>query len=247
MFNPSKPKKQQDPFQYKPRQQKASNAHIGIRLVEAVLVEKSTKSLNLVHLSSIAFSFKSFTSLRVVCNLFRSFARWWIMNCTVDRQSGCAWWRLDLCVPLVFFFTVDLLLLLSFFLQGFLLFFFFFFFLVSFFLWVLSSFSGFSTFFVLYLKSSVKNSRFMFFWTRLLKTRDLCGINMSNSASGKRVFEARDWYGTRVSKTQDASLQFSFKPVLTYYILSLHNVSLQISPRKHLLHLFFLFFLPNIS
>ena len=121
-------------------------------------------------------------------------------------------------------------------------FFSFFFFLVSFFLWVISSFSGFSTFFVLYLKSSVKNSRFMFFWTRLLKTRDLCGINMSNSASGKRVFEARDWYGTRVSKTRDASLQFSFKPVLTYYILSLHNVSLQISPRKHLLRLFFYFF-----
>ena len=36
------------------------------------MVEKLTKSLNLVHLSPIAFSFKSFTSLRVVCNLFRS-------------------------------------------------------------------------------------------------------------------------------------------------------------------------------
>ena len=47
--------------------------------------------------------------------------------------------------------------------SGFPSFFFLFFFLVSFFLWVLSSFSGFSTFFVLYLKSSVKNSRFMFF------------------------------------------------------------------------------------
>ena len=40
MFNPSKPKKQQDPFQYKPRQQKASNADIGIRPAEAVLIEK---------------------------------------------------------------------------------------------------------------------------------------------------------------------------------------------------------------
>ena len=174
MFNPSKPKKQQDPFQYKPRQQKASNAHIGIRLVEAVLVEKSTKSLNLVHLSSIAFSFKSFTSLRVVCNLFRSFARWWIMNCTVDRQSGCAWWRLDLCVPLVFFFTVDLLLLLSFFLQGFLLLFSFSFF-PGFFL-SLGSFFFFWVFYVfcslfeikckklkihVFLNSTVKNSRSM--------------------------------------------------------------------------------------
>ena len=49
MFNPSKPKKQQDPFQYKPRQQKASNAHIGIRPAEALLVEKNTtKRFNLV-------------------------------------------------------------------------------------------------------------------------------------------------------------------------------------------------------
>ena len=49
MFNPSKPKKQRDPFQYKPRQQKASNDHIDIRPAEAVLVEKNNnKKLNLV-------------------------------------------------------------------------------------------------------------------------------------------------------------------------------------------------------
>ena len=79
--------------------------------------------------------------------------------------------------------------------QIFVFFFSFFFFLGSFFLLVLSSFSGFVHFFFLCLKLSVKNSRFMFFLTRLFKTRDLCGIIMSNSAnsaSGKRVFEARD-------------------------------------------------------
>ena len=34
-------KNKKDPFEYKPRQQKASNAHIGIRPAEAVLVEKT--------------------------------------------------------------------------------------------------------------------------------------------------------------------------------------------------------------
>ena len=107
---------------------------------------------------------------------------------------------------LVFFFIASPSVLLqpdrlpsvsSFFLQIFCGFFsssqIFFFFLGSFFFfWV-------CMFYVLCLKSSVKNLRFIFFWTQLLKTRDLCGIIMSNSAnsaSGKRVFEARDWYGT---------------------------------------------------
>ena len=114
-------------------------------------------------------------------------------------------------------------------------FFFFFFWVCTFFVICLKSFffPGFCTFFFIYLKSSAKNSRFMFFWTRLLKTQDPCGINMSNSAnsaSKKRVFKAQDWYGTWVFKTLDASLHFSFKPILTYYILSLHNINLQISP-----------------
>ena len=39
---------------------------------------------------------------------------------------------------------------------------------------------------------------------------------MSNLASRKRVFKPRVLYGTRVSKTRDASLQLSFKRVLTY-------------------------------
>ena len=106
--------------------------------------------------------------------------------------------------------------------------------------WVLSLFSGFFLLFLgLYVFCSLfeiecKKLKIHVLWTWLLKTRDLCGIIMSNSAnlaSGKRVFEARDWYGTRVSKTWDASSHFSFKPILTYYILSLHNVNLQISPK----------------
>ena len=121
----------------------------------------------------------------------------------------------------------------SFFFYFFLLFFFFGFVLFLLSIWNLFFFPGVCTFFLIYLKSSAKNSRFMFFWTRLLKTQDPCGINMSNSAnsaSKKRVFKARDWYGTWVFKTLDASLHFSFKPILTYYILSLHNINLQISP-----------------
>ena len=42
------------------------------------------------HLSSIVFSFKSFTSLWVVCNLFRSFDRWW-RSWTVPRSMIRMW------------------------------------------------------------------------------------------------------------------------------------------------------------
>ena len=62
----------------------------------------------------------------------------------------------------------------------------------------------------------------------------------SKSASRKRVFKTRVLYGTRVSKTQDASLQMPFIPVLTYYILSFHCASLQISSTYH--YFFFFFF-----
>ena len=64
-------------------------------------------------------------------------------------------------------------------------FFFFFFFFSGFFLLFLGLYC---------LKSSVKNSRFMLFYTQLLETRDLCGITVSNSAntaSRKRVFKAQ--------------------------------------------------------
>ena len=63
----------------------------------------------------------------------------------------------------------------------------------------------------------------------------------SKSASRKRVFKTRVLYGTRVSKTQNASLQMPFIPVLTYYILSFHCASLQISSTYH--YFFFFFFL----
>ena len=38
----------------------------------------------------------------------------------------------------------------------------------------------------------------------------------SQSANRKRVFKTQVLYGTRVSKTRDASLQIPFIPVLTY-------------------------------
>ena len=105
-----------------------------------------------------------------------------IVNYTVNRRSGCAWWRLDLCVWWVFFFVMDLLLL-SFFLLGSSSFFFFSFFL---FFWVLSFFG----FFLLFLgvlcstfEIECKKLESHFFKTRLLKTRYLCGIYTSNSAS----------------------------------------------------------------
>ena len=75
------------------------------------------------------------------------------------------------------------------------------------------------TFFVLYLKSSVKNSRSM--WHNHVQLSKLG--KWEASLRGSRLNR------TRVSKTRDASLQFSFKPVLTYHILSLHNISMQIS------------------
>ena len=52
--------------------------------------------------------------------------------------------------------------------------------------------------------------------------------NSANSASGKQGFEARDWYGTRVSKTRDASLHYSFKRCLTKYIQPLYTAILHI-------------------
>ena len=78
-------------------------------------------------------------------------------------------------------------------------------------------------------KSSLKDSVFLC-RTQIFKTRDLCNIIMSSSASRKRVFKPRVLYGTRVSKTRDASLQLSFKRVLTYYIISIYYASPQISP-----------------
>ena len=75
------------------------------------------------------------------------------------------------------------------------------------------------TFFVLYLKSSVKNSRSM--WHNHVQLSKLS--KWEASLKGSRLNR------TRVSKTRDASLQFSFKPVLTYHILSLHNINMQIS------------------
>ena len=75
------------------------------------------------------------------------------------------------------------------------------------------------TFFVLYLKSSVKNSRSM--WHNHVQFSKLG--KWEASLRGSRLNR------TRVSKTRDASLQFSFRPVLTYHILSLHNISMQIS------------------
>ena len=93
-------------------------------------------------------------------------------------------------------------------------------FFFSFLGFVLPSFFG---FFLLFL--GLYSSIFFFFWvfeikckkleihvflTRFLKTRDLCGINVSNlanSASRKRVFKCRVLYGTQISKTRDASLQ----------------------------------------
>ena len=69
------------------------------------------------HLSFMAFSFKSFSSLCVcvcvcvcVCNWFKSCAMM-KMNCTVDQRSGCARQRLGLCMLWIFFFAVGLLLL----------------------------------------------------------------------------------------------------------------------------------------
>ena len=78
-------------------------------------------------------------------------------------------------------------------------------------------------------KSSLKDS-VLLCKTRVFRTRDLCGIIVSNSASRKRVFKPPVLYGTRVSKTRDASLQKSFKRVLTYYFLSPYYASPQISP-----------------
>ena len=43
-------------------------------------------------------------AMEIVCSMME------IVNYIVDRRSGCAWWRLGLCVPWVFFFSVDLLL-----------------------------------------------------------------------------------------------------------------------------------------
>ena len=64
----------------------------------------------------------------------------------------------------------------------------------------------------------------------VFKTRYLCGIIVSNSASRKRVFKPRVLYGTRVSKTWDVNLLKPFKRVLTYYIQSPYYANLQISP-----------------
>ena len=66
-------------------------------------------------------------------------------------------------------------------------------------------------------KLSLKNS----IWlcrTRVFKTRDRCGIIVSNSSSMKRVFKPRILYRTRVSKTWDASLLKPFKRNLLYSI-----------------------------
>ena len=53
--------------------------------------------------------------------------------------------------------------------------------------------------------------------------------NSSNSANGNRVFKSQFLYGTRVYKTRDTSLQNYFKRMLTYYIVSPHYASLQIT------------------
>ena len=97
-----------------------------------------------------------------------------------------------------------------------------------FFSWVLSFFG----FFLLFLGLYIFCSLFEIECKKLEIYVCIIMSNSTNSASGKHVSEARDWYGTRVFKTWDTSLQFSFKPILTYYILSLHNVCLQISPAK---------------
>ena len=67
--------------------------------------------------------------------------------------------------------------------------------------------------------------KFFLHKTRVLKTRDLCGI----FTFAKRVF----W--TRVSKTRDAIFHNSFKRCLTYYIEMLNVVSLLIPPTSTLL------------
>ena len=59
--------------------------------------------------------------------------------------------------------------------------------------------------------------KFFLHKTRVLKTRDLCGI----FTFAKRVF-----------RTRDATFHYSFKRCLTYYIEKLHNASLLIAPRS---------------
>ena len=59
--------------------------------------------------------------------------------------------------------------------------------------------------------------KFFLHKTRVLKTRDLCGI----FTFAKRVF-----------RTRDATFHYSFKRCLTYYIEKLHNASLLIPPRS---------------
>ena len=78
-------------------------------------------------------------------------------------------------------------------------------------------------------KSSLKDS-VLLCRTQIFKTRDLYSIIVSYSTSRKRVFKPRVLYGTRVSKTRNASLQLSFKCLLTYYIISIYYASPQISP-----------------
>ena len=128
-------------------------------------------------------------------------------------------------MPWVFFFAVDLLLL-SFFLLGYLLSSFF----LSarlpsfFFLSLGFSFSGFVVFYSVYFE--IKCKRLKIYMAKTCPNQQV----VSKSASRKQVFKTQVLYGTRVFKTRDANLQIPFIPMLTYYILSLHCSSLQISP-----------------
>ena len=88
----------------------------------------------------------------------------------------------------------------------------------------LSSISSESQIFIVFFKL------FLFFYgNQVFKTRDLCDIIVSNSASRKRVFKPWVLYGTRVSKTRDANLLKPFKRMLTYYIQSPYYANPQIS------------------
>ena len=67
-----------------------------------------------------------------------------------------------------------------------------------------------------------------FYGNQVFKTRDLCGILVSNSTNRKWVFKPQVIYGSRVSKTRDTCLLKPFKRVLAYYILSPYYASPQI-------------------
>ena len=86
------------------------------------------------------------------------------------------------------------------------------------------SFSRFVVFYSVYFE--IKCKRLKIYMAKTCPNQQV----VSKSASRKQVFKTQVLYGTRVFKTRDANLQIPFIPMLTYYILSLHCSSLQISP-----------------